>query len=68
VTNNPFRYIDASNTYANTAPTLKIGVITLDDGSQVLIDVWSNDTVRVAFRTNRWDRWGMPAEGKLAPG
>lgn len=65
MTNNPFRYIDASNTYANTAPTLKIGVITLDDGSQVLIEAWSNDIVRIAFRKNTRDSWSPPAEGQV---
>lgn len=64
MSDNPFRYTDASTTAAT--PTLKVGVITLDDGSQVLIEAWSNDIVRVAFRKNTWDSWSPPAEGQVA--
>jgi hypothetical protein len=62
----PFRYTDSSNTFANHM-TIKVGVIAFSDGSQVMIEVGSNDHVRIAKRDDDRSSWGSWSSGQVAP-
>ena len=39
---------------------------TLDDGTQILVDVWPDNTITVATRERTGDGWGPPVEAVRA--